>query len=82
MFAPTTEPISPDRSIPQIPPSKSEIVFAIKSIPSGKAAGIDEIPAEFSKSNHYMAVEVLQPILDKAWLSEAFDHIKTLRLII
>ena len=48
-FAATTETISPARSIPQTP--KSEIVSAIKSIPSGKAAGMDGIPAEFYKSN-------------------------------
>ena len=73
-FAPTTETISPARSIPQTPPSKSEIVSAIKSIPSGKAAGIDGIPAEFYKSNPYIAAEVLQPILEEAWLSEAFPE--------
>ena len=73
-FAPTTETISPARSIPQTPPSKSKIVSAIKSIPSGKAAGIDGIPAEFYKSNPYMAAEVLQPILEEAWLSEAFPE--------
>ena len=60
LFAATTETISPARSILQTPPSKSEIVSAIKSIPSGKAAGIDGIPAEFYyKSNPYMAAEVL-----------------------
>ena len=71
-FAPTTETISPARSIPQPPSSKSEIVSAIKSVPSGKAAGIVGIPAEFYKSNPYMVAEVLQPILEVAWLSEAF----------
>ena len=71
-FAPTTEPISPARSIPQTPSSKSEIVSAIKSVLSGKAAGINGIPTEFYKSNLYMAAEVLQPILEGAWLSEAF----------
>ena len=64
-FAQTTETISPARSIPQAPPCKSEIVF-IKSLPSGKAAGIDGIPAEFYKSNQYMAAEVLQFILEAA----------------
>ena len=59
-FAPSTETISPARSI--------------KSIPSGKAAGINEILAEFYKSNHYMAAEVLQPILEEAWLSEALPE--------
>ena len=41
---------------------------------SGKAAGIDGIPAEFYKSNRNMAAEVLQPILEEAWLSEAFPE--------
>ena len=45
-FAPTTETISPARSIPQTPHNKSEILSAIKSIPSGKAAGMDGIPTE------------------------------------
>ena len=54
----------------ETPSSKSEIVSAIKYIPSGKGAGIDGIPAEFYKSNPYMAAEVLQPILEEAWLSE------------
>ena len=34
-LAPTTETISPARSIPHTPPSKSEIVCAFKSIPFG-----------------------------------------------
>ena len=72
-FAPTTETISSAGSIPQTPPSKSEIVSALKSIPSGKAAGINAIPAEFYKSNPFMAAEVLQPILE-AWLSKAFPE--------
>ena len=58
-FAATTETISPARSIPHIPPYKSEIVSAIKSLPSGKAAGTDGIPAELYKSTPYMAAEVL-----------------------
>ena len=73
-FAPTTQTISPAGRIRQTPPSKSEIVSAFKSIPSGKAAGIDGIPAEFYKSNLYMAAEVLQPILEETWLSEAFPE--------
>ena len=58
----------------QTPPSKSEIVSAIKSLPSGEAAGIDGIPAEFYTSNPYMAAEVLLPILEEAWLSEAYPE--------
>ena len=44
-FAATTEPISPARSIPQIPSTKQKIESAIKSLPFGKAAGFDGIPA-------------------------------------
>ena len=73
-LAPTTETISPARSIPQTPLSKSEIVPAIKSLCSGKAAGKYGIPAEFYKSNPYMAAEVLQPIFEEAWLSEVFPE--------
>ena len=73
-FVATTETFSPARSIPQTPRSKSEIVSTIKSISSGKAAVIDGIPAEFYKSNPYMAAEGLQPILEEAWLSEAFPE--------
>ena len=58
LFGPTTETISPARSIPQTPPSKSEKVSAIKSLPSGKAAGTNAIPAEFYKSNPYMVAEM------------------------
>ena len=32
------------------------------------------LPAEFYKSNPYMAAEVFQPILEEAWLSEAFPE--------
>ena len=60
--------------MPQTPPSKAETVSAIKPIPSDKAAGIDGIPAEFYKSNPYMAAEVLHPILEEAWLSEEFPE--------
>ena len=73
-FAPTTETNSPARSIPQTPLSKSEIASAIKSISSGKTEEIDGIPAEFYKSNPYIAAEVLQPILEKAWLSIRFPR--------
>ena len=73
-FAPTTETISPARSIPQTFPSKSETVCVIKSLPSGKASGIVGIPAEFYKSNPYMGAEMLQPIIEEAWLSEAFSE--------
>ena len=68
-FAPTAETITPARSIPQTSPSKSEIVSANKSIPYGKAAGTDGIPADFYKSNPYMESETLQ--LEEACLSKA-----------
>ena len=74
-FAATTETISPARSIPQTPLIKSEIVFAIKSLRSSKAAEIYGIPAELYKSNSYNAAEVLQPILEEAFPEEWTDGI-------
>ena len=71
---PTTKTISAASSKPQSPSNKSEVVSAIKSIPSGKAAGNDGIPADFYKSTTYMAAEVLQPILEEACLREAFPE--------
>ena len=79
-LATATETISPAISMPQTPPSKSEIDSTIKSLPSAKAAEIDGIPAEFYKSNPYMSPEVLQPILEKAWLSEAFPEESNLKI--
>ena len=74
-FAPTSETISPAGSIPQTPASKSEIVSAIISLLSGKAAGIAGIPAEFYKSNPYRAAEVLQPILEEAFPEKWTDGV-------
>ena len=68
-IVPTTETIAPARSIRQTPPSKSEIVSAIKSLGSDKATGIDGISAEFYKS--YMAAEMLQSILEGAFFERS-----------
>ena len=48
------------------------MVSAIKPLLTGKAAAINGIPADFYKSNSYMAAEMLQPIFEEACLSEAF----------
>ena len=73
LFGPTTETISPARSIQQTPPSKLEIVSAIKSLPSVKA-GIYGIPGKFYKSNPYMEAEVLQPILKESLFERSISR--------
>jgi hypothetical protein len=41
------------------PPSKREIVNAIKAMKNGKAAGADNIPAEVLKADPYMSADIL-----------------------
>ena len=50
--------------------SCDEILFAIRSLPRNKAAGIDGIPAEFYKVDPLTSAKLLEPILVKAWQSK------------
>jgi len=52
------------------PPSKAEIVKAIKTMKNGKAAGPDGIPPEALKADPAMSAEMLQPLLQKIWEQE------------
>ncbi|XP_025097540.1 uncharacterized protein LOC112565890 [Pomacea canaliculata] len=52
------------------PPTKAEIIKAIKSLNSGKAAGPDGIPAEALKVDPTSALEMLHPLLQKTWEQE------------
>ena len=52
------------------PPTKSEIIKAIKSAKSGKAAGPDGIPAEALKANPTASAEMLYPLMCKIWQQE------------
>jgi len=52
------------------PPTKSEIIKAIKSLKSGKAAGPDGIPPEALKADIPTSTEMLHPLLLKIWDQE------------
>jgi len=54
------------------PPSKREIVNAIKAMKNGKAAGADNIPAEVLKVDSYMSADILFPLFQDIWQKEKF----------
>ena len=51
------------------PPTKADIIKAIKSTKSGKAAGPDDIPPEALTSD-ITSAEMLHPLLRKIWEKE------------
>ncbi|PVD36199.1 hypothetical protein C0Q70_03174 [Pomacea canaliculata] len=52
------------------PPTKVEIIKAIKSLNTAKEPGSDGIPAEALKADLTAAVEMLHPLLQKIWEQE------------
>ena len=54
------------------PPSKREIVDAIKAMKNGKAAGADNIPAEVLKVDPYISADILLPLFQDIWRTETF----------
>jgi len=54
------------------PPSKREIVNAIKAMKNGKAAGANNIPAEVLKAGSYMLADILLPLFQDIWQKEKF----------
>nr|KAG5699610.1 hypothetical protein BaRGS_000726 [Batillaria attramentaria] len=52
-------------------PTKTEIIKAIKSLKSGKAAGPDCIPPEALKADIQTSTDMLHPLLRKIWESES-----------
>nr|KAG5696704.1 hypothetical protein BaRGS_012073 [Batillaria attramentaria] len=53
------------------PPTKTEIIKAIKSLKSGKAAGPDGIPPEALKADIQTSTDMLHPLLRKIWENES-----------
>ena len=51
-------------------PSKTESVKAIKSLKSGKVAGLDGIPSKALKADIQTSTEMLHPLLCKTWEQE------------
>ena len=54
------------------PPTKIEIVNAIKSLKCGKAAGMDNITAEVLKVDVNLVADVLHPLFIQIWEQESF----------
>ena len=54
------------------PPTKTEIINAIKSLKNGKAAGIDDIPAELLKIDPLTVADALKPLFKDIWEKEVF----------
>jgi hypothetical protein len=63
------------RNVPELqvatgPPSKSEILKALKELKGGKAAGIDNIPVEILKADATLTVGALHPLFQDIWNTE------------
>jgi hypothetical protein len=54
------------------PPSKREIVNAIKAMKNGKAAGANNIAAEVLKADPYISADILLPLFQGIWQKEMF----------
>ena len=52
------------------PPTKAEVIKAIKKLKSGQAAGPDGIPPEALKGDSTTSAEMLLPLLEKIWKDE------------
>ena len=52
------------------PPTKLEIIKAIKALKNGKAAGPDGIPPEALKADVNSTAEMMHPLLSKIWQQE------------
>uniref|UniRef100_A0AA85J9N5 Uncharacterized protein n=1 Tax=Trichobilharzia regenti TaxID=157069 RepID=A0AA85J9N5_TRIRE len=68
---PTTRPTIPttEAELPVNidPPTKSEVLNAIKMLKTGKAAGPDGIPAEALKMDPETTADLMTPLLEKVW---------------
>jgi hypothetical protein len=62
----------PEQQINIRPPSKREIIEAIKAMKKGKAAGIDNIPAEVLQGDPHLSAEMLYPLFLDIWKEERF----------
>lgn len=69
----TNDGILPIRTNPPAP-SRIEIIKAIKSLKSGKAAGIDNITAEVLKVDVNLVADQFQPLFHQIWEQESFPQ--------
>ncbi|KAI5712725.1 hypothetical protein M8J75_010736 [Diaphorina citri] len=59
-----------DINIRDSPPSKSEIIKAIKELKNGKAPGIDNLPPEIFKQTPDITANILHPLFLQIWEKE------------
>lgn len=52
------------------PPTRNQIIEAIKALKAGKAAGIDNLPPEVFKLDPELTAEILEPLLKMIWVKE------------
>ena len=52
------------------PPSREEIIHAIKLLKNNKSPGIDELPAELLQALPEAAIDELHNLLTDAWINE------------
>jgi hypothetical protein len=62
----------PELQISIRPPSKREIMEAIKAIKKEKAAGIENIPAKILQVDPHLSAEMLYPLILDIWKEERF----------
>jgi hypothetical protein len=62
----------PELQISIRPPSKREIMEAIKAMKKGKTAGIDNIPAEILQVDPHLSQEMLYLLFLDIWKEETF----------
>ena len=67
---PTIPEAEEDLEINCDPPTKEEVIEAIKKLKNGKAAGPDGIPAEALKADVEMTANMLLPVFKKIWEEE------------
>jgi Reverse transcriptase (RNA-dependent DNA polymerase)/Domain of unknown function (DUF6451) len=66
--------ITPELKIDTNPPTKPEIIKALKELKNRKAAGIDEIPAEILKADVDTTAEALLPLFRDVWINESLPE--------
>uniref|UniRef100_A0A8D8XXM4 Craniofacial development protein 2 n=1 Tax=Cacopsylla melanoneura TaxID=428564 RepID=A0A8D8XXM4_9HEMI len=63
-----------DPRINSNPPSRSEIIKAVKDLKNGKSPGIDNIPPEVLKACPETTAAMLQPLLEEIWHKETLPE--------
>ena len=63
-----------DLDISTEPPTKEEIIAAIRDLKNGEAAGQDRLNAELVKCHPELAAEILVPLFTKVWNDDGIPN--------